>query len=111
MTAYDYADLSRERRDDDLAGDGDDFRARALDRADRLREVSDLPEMGAPFISVERVRPAQREYEPRPRVRSHEVRRFGKTSPMEWVFLIVCGLTLVAGLLFFAALFFAVAMP
>lgn len=54
----DFTDLSRERRDDDLAGVGDDFRARALERADRLREVSDLPEMGLPFVAVERVRPA-----------------------------------------------------
>lgn len=55
---FDALDLSREREDDFLAGTGDDFRARALERADRLREVSDVPEMGYPYISVERVRPA-----------------------------------------------------
>lgn len=55
---FDALDLSRERDDDFLAGTADDFRARALERADRLREVSDVPEMGWPYISVERVRPA-----------------------------------------------------
>lgn len=55
----DALDLSRERLDDDLHGD--EFRRRALERADRLREVSDLPEMGLPFISVERIRPAVRD--------------------------------------------------
>ena len=56
MSARDFADLSRERVDDDLHGE--ELRRRTLQRADRLREVSDLPEMGLPFVSVERVRPA-----------------------------------------------------
>jgi len=51
----DFADLSRERVQDDLHGD--EYRRRALERADRLREVSDLPEMGLPFVSIERVQP------------------------------------------------------
>ena len=58
MSARDFADLSRERAEDDLHGD--EYRRRAMERADRLREVSDLPEMGEPFVSVERVRPAVR---------------------------------------------------
>lgn len=94
----DFADLSRERRDDYLAGAGDEYRARALERADRLREVSDLPEMGLPYISVERVRPA---------VRSHEVKRFRKTTPVEWFFLITGVLLLLAWVALLLAVFIA----
>jgi hypothetical protein len=49
-----------------------------------------LDEMSWPTaeIEVERVRPAQPEYEPRPRVRSHEVRSYGKTSLAEWIFIV-----------------------
>ncbi len=62
MIARDFTDLSREREDDFLAGASDDFRARALERADRLREVSDVADMSWPTadIAMERVRPAVR---------------------------------------------------
>lgn len=68
MSARDFADLSRERVDDDLHGD--EYRRRAMERADRLREVSDLPEMALPFVHVERVRPARR---PEPRFTGAEL--------------------------------------
>lgn len=56
----DFADLSRERVDDDLHGD--EYRRRAIERADRLREVSDVADMSWPTadIAMERVRPAVR---------------------------------------------------
>lgn len=61
MTAFDFADLSRERADDDLHGD--EFRRRAMERADRMREVSDVADMSWPTadIAVERARPARRD--------------------------------------------------
>ena len=55
-------DVSRWREDEFLAEASDDFRARALERADRLREVSDVADMSWPpsGVSVERVRPARK---------------------------------------------------
>ena len=54
----DALDLSRERVDDDLAGD--EFRRRALERADRASEWAGPDFMSWPTgeIEVERVRPA-----------------------------------------------------
>jgi len=50
---FDALDLSREREDDFLAGASDDFRARAIERADRLREVSDVADIDM-FARVDR---------------------------------------------------------
>lgn len=54
-------------------------------------------------ISVERVRPGQSEYEPRPRVRSH-----GKTSWVEWLFIISGFGLCLAWLLLLLAVMYAV---
>lgn len=58
MSARDFADLSRERVDDDLHGD--EYRRRALERADRASEWAGPDFMSWPTgeIEVERVRPA-----------------------------------------------------
>ena len=58
-------------------------------------------------ISVERVRPGQPEFEPR-HVRSHEVRSYGKTSWVEWLFLISGFGLCAAWLLLLAAVMYAV---
>lgn len=96
----DFADLSRERRDDYLAGAGDEYRARALERADRASEWAGPDNMSwqTADISVERVRPA---------VRSHEVKRFRKTTPVEWFFLITGVLLLLAWVALLLAVFIA----
>lgn len=58
MSARDFADLSRERVDDDLHGD--EYRRRALERADRASEWAGPDFMSWPpaDIEVERIRPA-----------------------------------------------------
>lgn len=69
-----------------------------------------LDEMNLPTadISVERVRPGQPEYEPRPRVRSHEVRSYGKTSWVEWLFIVSGFGPCLAWLLLLLAVMYAV---
>lgn len=89
----------------------DEFqRIQMLEQIEPDRTPARLDHMSWPTadISVERVRPAQREFEPRNRVRSHEVRAYGKTSLAEWLFLIG-GITLCAAwLLLLAAVMYAV---
>ena len=80
-----------------------------VEREREDRRFARLDEMSWPTgeISVERVRPGQPEFEPR-HVRSHEVRSYGKTSWVEWLFLISGFGLCAAWLLLLAAVMYAV---
>lgn len=102
MTAYRTPEEQYWRDHDERPYDFDHERERDA----RIARLTDMSWPTAE-ISVERVRPGQPEFEPR-HVRSHEVRSYGKTSWVEWLFLISGFGLCAAWLLLLAAVMYAV---